>query len=463
MSTINKNLFYREAIITDKVLREAISNRINQGKNFNQKVKIDTGKFCNARCYFCYYLDRVKERDFLTLEEVLDSTFIGTLLQKGIRKFEFSGGEPTLCWDLGEIINYIRYLAENAYKIDPEELHFSIVTNGFILRDKYKTISNRDRGEYIITPAEYQYIEEILFSLHGHKELHESITKINGSYDKIVNFIDEWIEGLDELEGIKDPMSHQSTYVKRIRINVVVGPTTFNNSKESRMFQTMLTGYILKGIQVNLLPLNSWDNASVIEEYDYHKIIESINDFISRVYSGKGMYKFNYPKRVELRKLNEKYQKENGANIINIRYIEPCKLNNEARNLVVNHFDHFFDELDWNKILYPYDAYDSSGKKNNYKFNQDIPSIYDDNIKPFNDLKKVFFWDASLSHEPDTICSNCSDFKNLRCDGLKYKNQATKELHPESQNYNALRILYTKFNRAERKISNANNTRTNTR
>ena len=214
MSTINKNLFYREAIITDKVLREAISNRINQGKNFNQKVKIDTGKFCNARCYFCYYLDRVKERDFLTLEEVLDSTFIGTLLQKGIRKFEFSGGEPTLCWDLGEIINYIRYLAENAYRIDPEELHFSIVTNGFILRDKYKTISNRDHGEYIITPAEYQYVEEILFSLHGHKALHQEITKINQTKNSIMI-----CENLIKTKGFENVI----IFVNGESISVIVG------------------------------------------------------------------------------------------------------------------------------------------------------------------------------------------------------------------------------------------------
>lgn len=399
------------------------TTEITKRQKLNKRVKIDTGKFCNARCNFCYYLDRVKERDFLTIDEVMERRLAEDLLERGIREFEFSGGEPTLCWDLGEIIKYIRYIAKESYSIEPHNLHFSIVTNGTILRDKYKPITNKDHGQKIITPPEYMYVEEILFSLHGHRELHQSITKLNNSYDKIVDFIDEWIGGIVGLgEQIPSPDSpdlntwNLNSMIKKIRINIVVGPETFIPTAESQRFIRMILGYMKAGIQINLLPMNAWDCASnqIAEQAFYEGITDGINYFLSNLHLGRFM----------LTRENLKYRFENGSNLFNIRYFSPCLIKPKYKaytQFIVNHYDHLFDRSDWNKVLYP-EEQSSAHTSKIYK------NVYSPlNINPAS-MAKAFFKDANQSHYVDRICADCNQFKNLKCDGQKYTNQKTNQI-----------------------------------
>lgn len=357
-------------------------------KILNTRVKIDTGKFCNARCQFCYYYDSIKIRDFLTLDEVKESGYIPKLFSKGITEFEFSGGEPTLCYELDEIIAYIKEVGKK-HNIEPK---FSVVSNGYFLDELVTRCPN---------------ITEVLISLHGDSKTHVGVTKLKDSFNRIVNFIEKY----SQLESDQLPIL--------IRINVVVTGDNLNNE-----FYELLKSYIKKGIQINFLPLNFWSDASgqTITKEQYKKIYDSINWF---TYTLDKELKGTTWK--SLLKRNQKYKDIHGANLLNIRYAEICKLDKSSIPYSVSHYEHFFDKKDWNKIFYPNDKgkpQDSFYKKNFFFFNRELTRFH---------LEKTLLDDAGLSHYVDTICKDCLYFKTLKCDGIKYINQDTKTIYKETE------------------------------
>lgn len=357
-------------------------------KILNTRVKIDTGKFCNARCQFCYYYDSIKIRDFLTLDEVKESGYIPKLFSKGITEFEFSGGEPTLCYELDEIIAYIKEVGKK-YNIEPK---FSVVSNGYFLDELVTRCPD---------------ITEVLISLHGDSKTHVGVTKLKDSFNRIVNFIEKY----SQLESDQLPIL--------IRINVVVTGDNLNNE-----FYELLKSYIKKGIQINFLPLNFWSDASgqTITKEQYKKIYDSINLFtytLDRDLKGTTWK--------SLLKRNQKYKDIHGTNLLNIRYTEICKLNKSSIPYSVSHYEHFFDKKDWNKIFYPNDKgkpQDSFYKKNFFFFNRELTRFH---------LEKTLLDDAGLSHYVDNICKDCLYFKTLKCDGIKYINQDTKTIYKETE------------------------------
>ena len=388
-------------------------------KNFNTRVKIDTGKFCNARCQFCYYFSSLTNRDFLSLDEIKEQGFIPELYKKGITEFEFSGGEPTLNWELPEIIDYIKEQGKE-FGIEPK---FSIVSNGFKLQECID--ANPD-------------IKEVLISLHGNDVEHPKITRISKSYEKIMEFI------------TTNLLAHRKGQLL-IRVNVVVTGTNMTQD-----FMTTLFCLLLNGIQVNLLPLNFWDDASNGQNQDTpftkkqkSEIYYSINKFIRYVKGDKGnsVYKIinqlkQYNKdKFELFKLNETSQddlmnalmlsvnefKKKNTKLINIRYAEVCKLSDLARVHAVNHIKHFFDRHDWNKFWYPLDnkdiSYEEPGSKNNFDFTRE-PSIAE--------LSKVLYQDRIQSNYVDDVCRKCNLFISHHCDGLKYIDQKEKTIFKET-------------------------------
>lgn len=368
-------------------------------KILNTRVKIDTGKFCNARCQFCYYYDSIKIRDFLTLDEVKESGYIPKLFSKGITEFEFSGGEPTLCYELDQIIAYIKEVGKK-HNIEPK---FSVVSNGYFLDELVTRCPD---------------ITEVLISLHGDSKTHVGVTKIKDSFNRIVKFIEKY----SQLESDQLPIL--------IRINVVVTGDNLNNE-----FYELLKSYIKKGIQINFLPLNFWSDASGqnITKEQYKKIYSSINWF---TYTLDKELKGTTWK--SLLKRNQKYKDIHGANLLNIRYAEICRLDKNSIPYSVSHYEHFFDKKDWNKIFYPNDKgkpQDSFYKKNFFFFNRELNRFH---------LEKTLLDDAGLSHYVDTVCKECLYFKTLKCDGIKYINQDTKTIYIETEEELNFRIQKSK-------------------
>lgn len=464
ITELNDHEYTFSKIATEAHLTEALKNyeKIlnkyynNKGKSLdfnsflNTRVKIDTGKFCNARCQFCYYIESVQNRDFLSLDEIKNQNIIPKLLEKGINEFEFSGGEPTLNWELNDIINYIKEESKN-YNIEPR---FSIVSNGWKLKE---VIEN------------HPDIKEVLISLHGNSINHNNTTKISRSYTKIIDFI-KW--KLDD---------HRNRNF-RIRINIVV-----DGDNLTRDFTNLIFALVLNGIQINFLPLNYWSDASIKDNnpnlsdaQKTKKIYSSLNYYFKHYgtseknpltniikrflnpYNLKNNINYEYIlsnetenpnykpthfdllkefklldpetnkpnteplfiKVLEGYKFSFNYYKSNGSNIINIRYPEVCRLIPEAKQYTIAHLGHFFDKHDWNKIFYPND--DKLGNKNQFIFSRNLNK---------ENVVETLVQEKLLTNFVDKICSRCPDFRLGKCDGLKYIDQKNKHIYKTKEDF----------------------------
>lgn len=344
----------------------------------NKRVKIDTGKFCNASCNFCYYLPHVNSKTHLKVEDL--QNFIPKLLANGVREFEFSGGEPTLTPNLPEIVDTIVALAlkNDVYE---DEISFSIVTNGIRINEVLKEIPR---------------INEVLVSIHGINEDHDQIVNQKGAYKKIRQFLDTF--------------NPEETLV---RVNVVISKDNTQNLIKPE-FIDLLRYFLDTGIQVNLLPMNFWSQASLTQpitkeqEQEIYDTIDTISEEL-----------FSTIITNEISNVPSPFKKELRSNIFNIRYAQKCKLNEAAQAFVRGHIDHYFDQHDWNKIWYPDDS--NPDILNNYS------NLDTEEITP-KAIIKSYTHEASTSHYKDKICARCPE---LSCDGRKYIDQKNHLLFEE--------------------------------
>lgn len=378
--------------ISELLRKEHLENYFNNSDfetiklKLNSNIKMDTGKFCNSKCHFCYYLDSVSKDDRLTLEKVKEIDFDDIL--KNVTNIEFSGGEPTLVKDISEIMKYLSH--KRYYLTKQDNLKFSFVTNGWNVKSFLMDLKNNKTFFGINT------LSSFLFSLHGNKEVHESITKLKGSYDRIRIAIN---------------------YIKRnfpkilVRVNIVLSGQQINQE-----FLNIIKDFINNGIQVNLLPLNYWEDQSKSVS-NQEKIYNDINIIMSYIYSN------------DLLNQNNNYKEAHQANLINIRYARICKIDEKFKPFILGHFDHIFDKLDWNKLWYP--SYENQ------------INIYPRKKLTKDSIINTIVKDAELSHHIDKTCSKCPDFKNLKCDGIKYLNQKEKILDTNLEDYK-FRVDYIK-------------------
>ena len=107
--------------------------------------------------------------------------------------------------------------------------------------------------------AQQSGLSEILFSLHSVNEIHDNLTGIKGSFDKILKSINN----AKEL-GIK------------IRINAVV--TNSNYKFIDNLYFDLLEN--INPFELNFLPLNYFSDAENNEKIDYNILLEPIKKFI---------------------------------------------------------------------------------------------------------------------------------------------------------------------------------------
>jgi MoaA/NifB/PqqE/SkfB family radical SAM enzyme len=132
----------------------------------SQRGEIRLGFRCNARCGFCYYqdlLDNPKDKEPTTAQLKRQ---LQVLRDCGASEVEFTGGEPTIRNDLGELTRFAKALGF---------VNVSVITNGLRL-------GNAKYARSLVTAG----VNDFLFSIHGHTaELHDQHTKIPGSFQKI--------------------------------------------------------------------------------------------------------------------------------------------------------------------------------------------------------------------------------------------------------------------------------------
>jgi len=117
---------------------------------------------CNAKCGFCLAYKDIKHQKSDNIFKI-----IKILYQYGVKDINISGGEPTLRSDYMDIIQF-------AYNLG---IDISLTSNCYLL------------DEYQIKRM-MKYIKYLCVSLYSHnKEEHDSLTGLDGSYDKIMQTI----------------------------------------------------------------------------------------------------------------------------------------------------------------------------------------------------------------------------------------------------------------------------------
>lgn len=134
---------------------------------------------CNNRCGFCYNVNKspdssdVKDEynKILSFENI--TGIIDKFCQAKIFKLVLTGGEPTLHPDFFKILNYI---------------------NGSGLQPSFITNANNVTPEFAHTAFELG-VRGVQVSLHGsNRKLHEKVTLVNGSFDKAIDGIKNFIK-----------------------------------------------------------------------------------------------------------------------------------------------------------------------------------------------------------------------------------------------------------------------------
>lgn len=135
------------------------------------------GQTCNARCYFCYFLNRIEdarhpEHPFMTLEKAKEICHTLRYVY-GNTAIDIQGGEPTIHPDILELIRYC----------DEIGLYPTLITNGIALAkpgvlEKFQAAGVRD----------------FLVSLHGIGEIHDEVVVKKGAYNKIIKSIERMRE-----------------------------------------------------------------------------------------------------------------------------------------------------------------------------------------------------------------------------------------------------------------------------
>lgn len=200
------------------------------------RAYIDTGKFCNYDCEFCYYKDQLDIRDDL---EVVKKR-IKRAADYGMESIEFCGGESTAepNW-----FKFLDYAVECGFK------SISVVTNGSLFSKKEFLQKSLDRG-----------LTETLFSLHGvNKDMHDKIVGRVGSFTRI-------LRAIANANELKVP----------VRLNCTVydiNHTTLDNEYCDLIKE-------LNPLEVNFIAVKYNLDNSEFRQVEYKDIIESIKKAI---------------------------------------------------------------------------------------------------------------------------------------------------------------------------------------
>lgn len=168
-------------------------SRINMQKSYRIPLSIHlvlTNR-CNLKCTYCRTHD-LPQKDVWTTEAL--KGVIGQMAACGTERIHFTGGEPTLRDDLGEIINYAKNLG----------VFVTFVTNGTNIPQRINDIKNVDVVflSYDGVPEAHgqirgeKNVEQIELALNALKEagiktwITVVLTKLNAHrLDEIINFV----------------------------------------------------------------------------------------------------------------------------------------------------------------------------------------------------------------------------------------------------------------------------------
>jgi len=125
------------------------------------------GQTCNLRCYFCYFIDKIKdnnhpEHKFMSIKKAKKIMDI-LRFEYGNTAVDIQGGEPTIYPHIYELIEYC-----NSINLEP-----TLITNGIVLEDEEKVKKFKESG-----------VNDFLFSIHSLGEDYDRIVGVKDAHKK---------------------------------------------------------------------------------------------------------------------------------------------------------------------------------------------------------------------------------------------------------------------------------------
>ncbi|MBL7197405.1 MAG: radical SAM protein [Candidatus Omnitrophica bacterium] len=145
-------------IILTKILKHSIPLKVTHNITYR----------CNLDCPFCLLKKKLNKPNSPEMDTSQIKRMMREFKEIGTKFWLFSGGEPLLRQDLGELISYAK---------DKMDFHCGISTNGTFLADKIKNDSS------------FKRLDLVQISLDGPKEIQDKL-RGEGSYDKIISTLE---------------------------------------------------------------------------------------------------------------------------------------------------------------------------------------------------------------------------------------------------------------------------------
>lgn len=250
---------------------------------YTRRARIFTGTGCNARCRFCYYY-LTGLHDFWPKEKVISE--INIAKRAGMRAIDFSGGEPTIH---PNFLEFVKYAKSKGFEV------ICALTNGL-------RMENKDFVKKMVEAG----INDVLFSVHGHNsEEHDYITQIPGSFEKIIQAIENFKE-----------------YDISFRVNCTVTNINYKNlDKHTKLYKK------LGPRQVNFILFNDFELA------------KELTDQFAVKYSEAGQY---IKKAIDILRGKIPY--------INVRYIPFCFMKNYEK-YICDYPQKIYDPFEWSQRM----------------------------------------------------------------------------------------------------------------
>jgi len=162
---------------------------------------------CNLRCKYCIFpYTRVRELNTQQIKQAMKE-----FADAGTIAWSFTGGEPLLREDIGELINFA----------NDQGIRTTVVTNGILFKKRMNELKN---------------VGKIFFSLDGPKEIHEKM-RGKGTYDKVIEAIklakkanfNVYINTVIQKDHIKNNlfgMKHIFALVKKFDLGITLFPVS---------------------------------------------------------------------------------------------------------------------------------------------------------------------------------------------------------------------------------------------
>ena len=284
---LNNEEIYKRSKRDLLIIKKEFKNILKIKKLNKERIKIDTGFACNAKCYFCYYKSHLND-PYLSIKEIKNQIIYSKLM--GFKQVEFSGGESTFHPEWFNMLKFAKRL----------KLKSSLVSNGLLLSNKDFFIKSKENG-----------LNEVLFSVHGFMDNHDKMVGVSGAFKKIIEALKNAKE-LNIITRINITVNYMNLKFIPLIIDLLINSEDFNIS------------------QFNFIEINNSHEAFRTAGKQHDKIYESFKNL-----------------ELTFDKILDYGLKKDLKEILNIRYLPYCKINKKYHPYIKNYIHHWFDNFDW--------------------------------------------------------------------------------------------------------------------